>query len=141
MVRFQKLIKMHFSSYTGTAYTVSSGNCPNFSCATSSSLLMLTAGPRDQFTRWRRSRRRLSLCSVLGVQICDYSAEWVSYTVEKRTFLCVASFFKPCTKLTLHCNHRSGHPKTEHAESLLLLPRHLGNWSRVAAAPTVSMSS
>ena len=26
-------------------YTVSSGNCPNFACATSSSLLMLTAGP------------------------------------------------------------------------------------------------
>ena len=28
-----------------TTYTVSSGNCPSFSCATSSSLLMLTAGP------------------------------------------------------------------------------------------------
>ena len=23
-------------------------------------------------------------------------------------------FSKPCTKLTLHCNHRSGHLKTEH---------------------------
>ena len=29
----------------GTMYTVSSGNCPSFSWATSSSLLMLTAGP------------------------------------------------------------------------------------------------
>jgi len=28
-------------------------------------------------------------------------------------------FSKPCTKLTLHCNHRSGHLKTEHTESLL----------------------
>ena len=39
-------------------------------------------------------------------------------------------FSKPCTKLTLHCNHRSGHLKTEHKESLslLLLRRHLGNW-------------
>jgi len=32
----------------------------------------------------------------------------------------------------LHCNHRSGHLKTEHTESLFLLRRHLGNrpWSR-----------
>jgi hypothetical protein len=29
--------------------------------------------------------------------------------------------FKPCTKLTLHCNHKSGHFKTEHTESLLAL--------------------
>ena len=28
---------------------------------------------------------------------------------------CVSS--KPCTKLTLHCNHRSGHLKTEHTEA------------------------
>jgi hypothetical protein len=46
--------------------------------------------------------------------------------------------FKPCTKLTLHCNHRSGHLKTEHAENLLLLRRHLGNWTR---GPAVSMRS
>jgi hypothetical protein len=30
MVRFQKLIKMYFSSYMGITYTVSSGNCPKF---------------------------------------------------------------------------------------------------------------
>jgi hypothetical protein len=36
-------------------------------------------------------------------------------------------FSKPCTKLTLHCYRRSGHLKTEHTESLLLLWRHLGN--------------
>jgi hypothetical protein len=30
----------------------------------------------------------------------------------------------------LHRNHRSGHLKTEHTESLLLLLRHLGNWFR-----------
>jgi len=47
-------------------------------------------------------------------------------------------FSKPCTKLTLHCNHRSGHLKTEHTESLLLLRRHLGNWPR---GPAVSMRS
>ena len=35
----------------------------------------------------------------------------------------------PCTKLTSRCNHRSGHLKTEHIESLFLLRRRLGNWS------------
>jgi len=47
-------------------------------------------------------------------------------------------FSKPCTKLTLHCNHRSGHLKTEHTESLFLLRRHLENWPR---GPAVSMRS
>ena len=47
-------------------------------------------------------------------------------------------FSKPCTKLTLHCNHRSGHLKTEHTESLFLLRRHLGNWPR---GPAVRMRS
>ena len=28
----------------------------------------------------------------------------------------------------LHCNHRCGHLKTEHTESLFPLRRHLGNW-------------
>jgi hypothetical protein len=44
--------------------------------------------------------------------------------------------FTPCTKLTLHSNHRSGHLKTEHTGSLLLLRLHLGIWSR---GPAVSM--
>ena len=39
-------------------------------------------------------------------------------------------FSKPCMKLTLHCNHRPGHLKTENTESLFLLRRHLGNWPR-----------
>ena len=46
-------------------------------------------------------------------------------------------FSKPCTKLTLHCNHRSGHLKTEHTERLFLLRRHLGNWP---SSPAVSTS-
>jgi hypothetical protein len=33
-------------------------------------------------------------------------------------------------KLTLHCNHRSGHFKTEHTESHFLLRCHLENWPR-----------
>jgi len=47
-------------------------------------------------------------------------------------------FSKPCTKLTLHCNHRSGNLKPEHTESFFLLLRHLRNWPR---GPAVSMRS
>jgi hypothetical protein len=42
-------------------------------------------------------------------------------------------------KLTLHYNHRYGHLKTEHTDSsLLMLQRHLPNWSR---GPSISMRS
>jgi len=51
---------------------------------------------------------------------------------------CRYVFSKPCTKLTLHCNHKYGHLKTEHTESLSLIRRHLGNWPR---GPAVSMRS
>ena len=111
---FKSQQEIYFSPYTGTTYTISSGNCPSFSCATSSTLLMLTAGPWGQFPRWRRSRKTLSVCSVLN---CP-------------------DLWLQCAKLTLHCNHRSGHLKTEHTESLSLLRRHLVNWPR---GPTISM--
>ena len=71
---------------------------------------------RGQFPRWRRSKERLSLCS----------------------FLRCPDLWLQCTKPTLHSNHRSGHLKTEQTESLSLLRRHLGNWSR---GPVVSMRS
>jgi hypothetical protein len=76
---------------------------------------------------------RFNVCrSVITVQ-CEFRTRFKQVII-----LCVASFFKPCTKLTLHCNHRSGHNKTGHTGSLLLLRRHLGNWSR---DPAVSMRS
>ena len=77
---------------------------------------MLTAGPRRQFRRWRRNMKSLYVCSVLR---CP-------------------DLWLQCTKLALHCNHRSGHLKTEHTESLFLLRLHLGNWPR---GPAVSMTS
>ena len=40
-----KVNKKFISPYTGTTYTVSSGNCPSASCATSIWLLMLIVGP------------------------------------------------------------------------------------------------
>jgi len=93
---------------------------------------------RGQFPRWRRSRKRLSVCSVLRCPDLwlQCSMSFV-YSLEKTHYAwCV--FSKPCTKLTLHCNHRSGHLKTEHTESLFLLRRHLWNWTR---CPAVSMRS
>jgi hypothetical protein len=57
---------------------------------------------------------------------------------KEKDILVLFVCFKPCTKLTLQCNHRSGHLKTEHTESLLLLRHHLGNWSR---DPAISMRS
>jgi hypothetical protein len=39
-----------------------------------------------------------------------------------------------CTKLTLHCNHRSGHLKTEHTENLFL--RDFSHTSRPDLGPT-----
>jgi hypothetical protein len=65
IVQFKIQKENYFSPYTGTTYTVSSNNCPSFSCATSSSLLMLSVEPRGQFPRWCRSRKRLPVCSVL----------------------------------------------------------------------------
>jgi hypothetical protein len=53
-----KVIKKCISHPTRAQHTTSATETvPSFSCAISSSLLMLTAGQRDQFPRWRRSRR------------------------------------------------------------------------------------
>jgi hypothetical protein len=62
MVRFQKWIKNICLTLHGPTYTVSGGNCPSFSCATSSSLLVLTAWPRGQFQRWLCSRPLQRTC-------------------------------------------------------------------------------
>jgi len=56
----------------------------------------------------------------------------------EKTHLARCVFSKPCTKLMLHCNHRSGHLKTEQTESLFQVRRHLENWPR---SPAVSMRS
>ena len=63
---------------------------------------------RGHFSRWRRSRKTLSVCSVLRCPDL-----WLQ---------CSVSF--------VHFNHRSGHLKKEHKESLFLLRRRLGNWPR-----------
>ena len=96
---FKSKQEIYFSPYTCTTYTVNSGNCPSFSCATSSSLLMLTAGPRGQFPRWRRSRKRLFVCSVLRCPDLwlQCSVSFVHGLEKTHHAWCV--FSEPCTAL------------------------------------------
>jgi len=94
---------------------------------------MLIAGPISKMA----SQQEKAFCvicfevsrSVITVQ-CEFRA-WF-----RKDAWCV--FSKLCTKLTLHCNQRSGHLKTDHTESLFLLRHHLGNWPR---GPAVSIRS
>jgi hypothetical protein len=73
------------------------------------------------------------------VQVCHVlPAVRFSCLLRFRGAISATSSSKPCTNLRLHCNHRSGHLKMEHTESLFLLRRHLGNWPR---GPAVSMRS
>jgi hypothetical protein len=65
MVRFQKLIKILFLNLRGHNIHCQQRELSTFLMRYTNSLPMLTAGPRGQFPRWRRSRRRLSVCSVL----------------------------------------------------------------------------
>jgi hypothetical protein len=111
MVQFQKLLQMYFSPYTSTTYTVSSGNCPSFSYATSSSFLMLIEGPQDQFARWSHSRIKLSVCYVLRCPDLTTVQRGFCVHFKKDMNLMRCVFFKPWTKPTLHCRHRSGHLK------------------------------
>jgi hypothetical protein len=99
---------------------------------------MLTAGPPDQLSIWRRSRRRLSMCSVFRCPDLRLQCKVNFVHCLKYIIIVWCVFFNPCTKLTLHCNRKSGHLKTGHTGSLLLLRRHLENCSRGQA---VSMRS
>jgi hypothetical protein len=101
---FNKLLKHLILSLHEHNIPCQQRDCPSFSGAISSSLLMLTAGPQDQFSWWRCSRSRLAVCSV---SMCPDL--WLQVSV---------SF--------VHCNHL----KTEHTVSLLLLRRHLGSGLR-----------
>ena len=76
---------------------------------------MLTAGPVSKMA----SQQEKAFC-VLRFEV---SRSVITVQCEFR-----ARFRKDApARCTLHCNHRSGHLKTEHIESLFLLRRHLGN--------------
>jgi hypothetical protein len=78
-------------------------------------------------------------------QFASHAYCWASFQdgfAAGKGFLLVAlsatSSYKPCTKLTLHCNQTSGHLKMENTENLFLLRCYLEDWHR---GPAVSMRS
>jgi hypothetical protein len=82
MMLFQKLLKNVFLTLHGHNITVISRNCPNFSCAASSLLLMLIPVAAGTSFQDGVTAGEGFLCAPFwGVQICDYSAAWVSCKV------------------------------------------------------------
>jgi hypothetical protein len=79
MVRSLTILQ-NVSPDTGTTYTVSSGNCPSFSCATSFSCLL--RGRLTSFQDGVAVGEGFLCAPCWGVQICDHSAAWVSCTVK-----------------------------------------------------------
>ena len=85
-----------------------------------------------------RQQRQLSKFLMCYQQFASHAYCGPSFqdgVAAGKGFLCAPHhawcvFSKPFTKFTLHCNHRSGHLKTEHTENLFLLRSHLGNWPR-----------
>jgi hypothetical protein len=113
--RFQKLIKMYFSSYTGTTYTVSSGNCPK--------CLMYYR----QFTSHAYCRDAGPV-SKMGQQ---QKATWVIHFKVSRSVITVQHEFHAWFK-------KDARHKNNGAHSLLLMRHYLGNWS---CGPALSMRS
>jgi hypothetical protein len=64
-VRFQKLIRNVFLILHGHNINCQQRELSEFLIHYQQLVSLLTAGPRDQFPRWRRSIRRLSVCSFL----------------------------------------------------------------------------
>ena len=103
-----------------------------------------TASSLNYVSRFSSYRIENSVSVLKTIQLIDFREIIAVYSEIRTKYInslcghCRCVFSKPCTKLTLHCNHRSGHLKTEHTESLFLLRRHLGNLPR---GPAVSMRS
>jgi len=136
MVRFQKLTRNLFLTLHGHNVHRQQRQLSKFLMRYqqfASHAFCGAAGPVSKMA----SQQEKAFC-VLRFEVCS------SVITVQREFRARLSkdapcvFSKPCTQLTLHCNHRSGHLKTEHTENLFLLRRHLGNWPR---GPTVSMRS
>jgi hypothetical protein len=129
---------LFFPIYMAIIYTVRSGNCPSSHALSVFPLSCLLWGRGTSFQDG----------VAAGENFCVLRFEVSRYVVTvQRQFHALFKedaphknnvFFQRCRKLTLQCNHRSGHLKTEHTESLLLMRLHLGNWSR---GPSVSIGT
>jgi hypothetical protein len=70
------------------------------------------SGAANQYPRWRHSRRWLSACFVLRCPDLSLQSSVNFVHGLKHIILVWCACFRQCTKLTQHCNHRSGHLKT-----------------------------
>ena len=138
MVRFQKLIRNLFLTLHGHNVHRQQHQLPKFLMRYqqfASHAYCGTAGPVSKMA-WQQEKFFSVLRFEVSRSVITVQREFRSRFRKDAPARCV--FSKAWTKLTLHCNHRSGHLKTEHTESFFLLPRHLGNWPR---GPAVSMRS
>jgi hypothetical protein len=85
--------EIYFSPYTSKTY-VRSTNCPHFVCATSSSHVILTTGPRVQFLRSLFLLRR-HLGNWLG-PVVSMRSEMLEVHEELRHLRCWRCTFCPC---------------------------------------------
>jgi hypothetical protein len=124
MVRFQKSIKMYLTLHEHNVY------CQQRELSKflmryqqfASHAYCRAVGP---VSKMASQQETVLKCSDLWLQCSVSFMDGLEKTHHTRIM-----YFVSNTKLTLHCNHRSWHLKTEHTEILLLQQRHLGNWSR-----------
>jgi len=109
MVRFQKLT-IHLTRAQCTPSAIATVQVSHALPAVRFSCLLRGRGA--SFQDGVTAGKGFPCAPFWGVQIC-------AWFIKDACAWCV--FSKPCTKLTLHCNHRSGYLKTEHTESLFLL--------------------
>ena len=136
MVRFQKLTRNLFLTLHGHNLHRQQRQLSTFLIRDqqfASHAYCGVAGPVSKMA-WQQEKAFCLLCFEVSRSVITEQREFRARF--RKDAWCV--FSKPCTKLKLHCDHRSGHLKTEHTESLCLLRRHLGNWYR---GPAVNMRS
>jgi hypothetical protein len=108
MVRFQKLIQTLFNILHGHSIHCQQRKLSRFLMHCQQ---FVSHEQQDQFPRSRRSRWTLSVCSVLRCPDL-----WLLCSVSfvhglKKDILVWCVFFKPCTKLTLHCKSQIWSPQ------------------------------
>jgi hypothetical protein len=99
---------------------------PKFIMFISSSLFMLTAVAGGPVSKMASQKKKAFYVHRFVVSKSVITAQREFRTRFKKGIILVRCvFFKPCTKIMLYSNHRSGQFKTEQTESLLPLLRHL----------------
>ena len=136
MVRFQKLTRNSFLTLHGHNVHRQQRQLSKFLIRYQQFAFHAYCGPVGPVSKMASQQEKVFCVLRFDVSRSVITVQLEFHARFRKDAWCV--FSKPCTKLTLHCNHRSGHLKTEHREILFLLRRHLGNWPR---CPAISMRS